>query len=92
MDITSDNPDHGFQFPGIFEITAMGPADAGLESEIPRLLTAAGIAVHSEHVAVRASSAGRYVSIKLSIRAETRAQYDAAHIALREHPEIKWTL
>ena len=31
MDISSDNPEHGFQFPGVFEITAMGPASAGLE-------------------------------------------------------------
>ena len=41
MDISSDNPEHGFQFPGVFEITAMGPAGAGLEAEIPRLLVAA---------------------------------------------------
>ena len=92
MDISSDNPDHGFQFPGVFEITAMGPADAGLDAEIPRLLTAAGIAVLHETVTARESSGGKYVSIKLSFRAETRAQYDAAHTALRDHPEVKWTL
>lgn len=92
MDISSDNPEHGFQFPGVFEITAMGPADVGLEAEIPRLLVAAGITVLHETVATRGSSSGRYVSIKLSFKAESRAQYDAAHVALREHPEIKWTL
>jgi len=92
MDITSDNPEHGFQFPGTFEITAMGGADAGLETEIPRLLNEAGIAVLDETVTARASSGGKYVSIKLQIRAESRAQYDAAHEALRGHPEVKWTL
>jgi uncharacterized protein len=92
MDITSDNPDHGFQFPGVFEITAMGPAAAGLDAEIPRLLTAAGIAVLHETVTARESSGGKYVSIKLSIRADSREQYDAAHAALRDHPEVKWTL
>ncbi|PBS11291.1 hypothetical protein CMZ82_15450 [Lysobacteraceae bacterium NML93-0792] len=92
MDISSDNPEHGFQFPGVFEITAMGPAGAGLEAEIPRLLVAAGITVLHETVTTRGSSSGRYVSIKLSFKAESRAQYDAAHIALREHPEVKWTL
>ncbi len=92
MDISSDNPDHGFQFPGVFEITAMGAADAGLDAEIPRLLTAAGLTVLHETVTARASSGGRYVSIRLSFRAESRAQYDAAHVALREHPEVKWTL
>ena len=92
MDITSDNPDHGFQFPGVFEITAMGPATAGLEADIPRLLAAAGIEVLDETISWRASSGGRFVSVKLSFRAQDRAQYEAAHQALRAHPEVKWTL
>ena len=92
MEIKSDNPEHGFQFPGEFEITAMGPAGSGLEEQIPALLEAAGLVVLHETVATRESSGGKYVSIKLSFRAETRAQYDAAHTALRDHPEVKWTL
>lgn len=92
MEVRSDNPEHGFQFPGVFEITAMGPATAGLEAEIPRLLTAAGIEVLHETVFWRASSGGKFVSVKLSFRAVDRAQYEAAHEALRAHPEVKWTL
>jgi putative lipoic acid-binding regulatory protein len=92
MTIASDNPEHGFQFPGTFELTAMGAATAGLEQEIPRLLAAAGIEVLHETVASRESSGGRFVSVKLSIRAESREQYEAAHEALRTHPEVKWTL
>ena len=92
MEIRSDNPDHGFQFPGVFEITAMGPASIGLESEIPRLLTAAGLEVLDETISWRESSGGRYVSVKLSFRAIDREQYESAHSALRNHPEVKWTL
>jgi len=92
MPIHSDNPDHGFQFPGIFEITAMGSVSAHLEVEIPRLLSAAGIRVVDESVSTRASSGGRYVAVKLHFHARDRTQYDAAHTALREHPEVKWTL
>jgi len=92
MEIRSDNPDHGFQFPGVFEITAMGPATSGLEDDIPRLLEEAGLEVLRETVAVRDSTGGKYVSVKLSFKAESRAQYDAAHEALRAHPEVKWTL
>ncbi|HRN62159.1 MAG TPA: DUF493 family protein [Luteimonas sp.] len=92
MEIKSDNPEHGFQFPGVFEITAMGAADIGLESEIPRLLMAAGLAVLEETISWRASSGGRFVSVKLSFRAEDRVGYEAAHAALRDHPEVKWTL
>ena len=92
MEIKSDNPDHGFQFPGEFEITAMGPASAGLEVEVPNLLRAAGITVLHETIGTRESSGGRYVSIKLRFRAGSREEYETAHAALREHPEVKWTL
>lgn len=92
MSIQSDNPEHGFQFPGTFEITAMGPAGSGLEEDIPRLLEGAGLDVLRETVAVRDSSAGRYVSIRISFRADSREEYDAAHEALRTHPEVKWTI
>ncbi|MCW5580999.1 MAG: DUF493 family protein [Luteimonas sp.] len=92
MEIKSDNPEHGFQFPGVFEITAMGAASAGLEAEIPRLLVEAGIPVLEETLSWRESSGGRFVSVKLSFRAVDRAQYEAAHAALRGHPEVKWTL
>lgn len=92
MEIKSDNPEHGFQFPGDFEITALGPATAGLEVEMPNLLRAAGLTVLHETVTARASSGGRFISIKLTFRANSREEYDAAHAALREHPEVKWTL
>jgi putative lipoic acid-binding regulatory protein len=88
----SDNPEHGFQFPGVFEITALGAADAGLEREIPEALIAAGLHVLHETLITRQSSGARYVSIRISFRAEDRTQYDAAHAALRAHPEVKWTL
>lgn len=92
MIIQSDNPEHGFQFPGVFEITAMGPAGRGLEERIPQVLEAAGIPVLRETVAARNSSGGRFVSIRISIEAQNRQHYEAAHAALRAEPDIKWTL
>jgi len=90
--IHSDNPEHGFKFPGVFEITAMGAVTANLDTEIPRLLAAAGIQMVDESISTRASSGGRYVAVKLHFHARDRAQYETAHSALREHPEVKWTL
>jgi len=87
-----DNREHGFQFPGVFEITAMGPVTANLDVDIPKLLAAVGIQVVDESVSTRASSGGRFVALKLHIHAKDRAQYEAAHTALRGHPEVKWTL
>ena len=92
MEIKSDNPDHGFQFPGQFELSAMGAAGKDLERELPRLLELAGVDVLSERISWKHSSNGKYVSVRLVFKADSREQYDAAHAALRDHPEVKWTL
>ena len=92
MEIKSENPEHGFQFPGTFELSAMGAADKDLQGELPQLLLEAGIDVVHESVSWKHSSNGKYVSVRIAFRAETREQYDAAHAALRAHPEVKWTL
>jgi uncharacterized protein len=92
MEIRSDNPEHGFQFPGTFELSAMGTADKDLETVLPTLLLDAGIEVLQETVSWKHSSNGRYVSVRISFRAESREQYDLAHQVMRDHPEVKWTL
>ena len=92
MEIKSDNPEHGFQFPGTFELSAMGTADKDLETLLPTRLLDAGIEVLHESVSWKHSSNGRYVSVRISFRAESREQYDQAHQVLRDHPEVKWTL
>ena len=97
MDIKPDNtvvPDEGqgFQFPGVFELCAMGPADKQLEEVLPRELLAAGIDVVSEQINWRHSSTGKYVSVRIGFRAANREEYDRAHVALRAHPDVKWTV
>ena len=92
MELRSDNPEHGFQFPGTFELSAMGTADKDLETLLPTRLLDAGIEVLNEQVSWKHSSNGRFVSVRIQFRAESREQYDAAHAALRAHPEVKWTL
>lgn len=92
MDIHSDNPAHGFQFPGEFELSAMGPAGASLESVLPHLLTDAGVDVLHEDVTWKASSNGKYVSVRIRFRAHSREEHERVHRLLREHPEVKWTL
>jgi len=92
MEIKSDNPEHGFQFPGEFQLSAMGTAGTGLEQDLPRRLMDGGIEVLTEHIDWKHSSNGNYVSVRLKFRAENREQYDRAHQLLRDHPEVKWTL
>jgi putative lipoic acid-binding regulatory protein len=92
MEIHSDNPEHGFQFPGEFQLSALGPAGAGLENELSQRLIEAGIDVMTEQVEWKHSANGKYVSVRIAFRADSREQYDLAHQVLRDHPEVKWTL
>ncbi|HHW4679500.1 MAG TPA: DUF493 family protein [Xylella sp.] len=92
MEIKSDNPEHGLQFPGVFELSAVGTAGKALETELPRLLAASGVELVHESISWKHSSTGKYVSVRVSFRALDRQQYEAAHHVLRDHPEVKWTL
>ncbi|HEY8585100.1 MAG TPA: DUF493 family protein [Rhodanobacter sp.] len=82
----------GFQFPGEFEITAVGNASADLPAQVPQLLEGAGLQVLHETVRHRHSGAGNFVSVTVSFRCDSRDQYEAAHQALRECPDIRYTL
>jgi len=93
IDFTQAKKDgKGFQFPGEFEITAMGNAGADLPVHVPRLLEGAGLHVLHETVRYKHSANGNYVSVTVSFRAQTREQYDAAHTVLRADPDIRYTL
>jgi len=82
----------GFQFPGEFEITAVGSASADLPSHVPQLLERAGLHVLHETVRHRHSGAGNFVSVTVTFRCENREQYEAAHHALRANADIRYTM
>jgi len=90
--LCSNDPKHGFQFPGVFELAAMGLADRQLDIVLPQLLRELGIEVVQDAVTCRLSSNGRFVSVRIMFHASSREEYERAHQALREHPEVKWTL
>ena len=91
-DLTPQNPQQGFQFPGAFEITAMGNAHAGLEARVPQIIAKLGMSVLDGSLRTRASSEGRYISVSVTFTCPTREKYEAAHAALRADPDIRWTL
>ena len=88
---TSDNT-QGFTFPGMFDITAFGAADAGLEPLLQQLVEARGVSVLAGSLRTRPSSAGRYVAVSLSFLCPDRATHDAVYDEVRAHPAVKWTL
>ncbi|HEX7326201.1 MAG TPA: DUF493 family protein [Rhodanobacteraceae bacterium] len=92
IDELDTNAGQGFQFPGSFEITAMGAADADLRTRVPEILRGLGLSILEASVRERASSQGRYVSVSVVFNCPTRAKYDAAHAALRADAAIRYTL
>jgi putative lipoic acid-binding regulatory protein len=82
----------GFQFPGEFEITAVGHASANLPTHVPQLLQGAGLRVLHETVRHRHSGAGNFVSVTVSFHCDNREQYETAHAVLRDDPNIRYTL
>lgn len=91
-DIQPESPQQGFQFPGLFEITALGNASADLPTRVPALIAGIGLAVLDGSVRSRPSREGNYVSVTVSFTCPNREKYDAAHEVLRADPDIRWTL
>jgi len=91
-DLQAQNPQQGFQFPGAFEITAVGRANAGLEERVPEIIVGLGMAVMNGSLRTRPSSEGHYVSVSVTFTCPSREKYEAAHAALRADPAIRWTL
>ena len=91
-DLQPEKPGQGFQFPGAFEITAMGAANAGLEERMPQIIASLGLAVIGGSLHTRPSSQGHYVSVSVTFTCPSREKYDAAHAAVRADPAVRWTL
>jgi putative lipoic acid-binding regulatory protein len=91
-DIQAENPGQGFVFPGVFEITAVGKANAGLEERMPEIIVGLGMAVLNGSERTRPSSEGNWVSVSVTFTCPSREKYDAAHHALRADPAVRWTL
>ena len=82
----------GFQFPGSFEITAMGNANANLRERVQEILRGLGLSVLEASVRERTSREGNYVSVSVVFTCPSREKYEAAHAALRADPDIRYTL
>lgn len=91
-DIEPKEPDQGFQFPGAFEITALGHADADLESRVPQIIDGLGLNVMAGSLRSKPSREGNYHSVSLTFTCPDRETYDAVHAALRAEPGIRWTI
>lgn len=95
--MTTPDPDSpadvtGFVFPGRFELTVMGDADADLLALVASEMRAAGVERLECEPREKISSGGRFRSVSASFACVSRQQLEALHAALKAHPAVKWTL
>lgn len=87
----ADGAGRGFRFPGSFEITAVGNADAGLEHKVPSLIRQLGMHVLDASLRSRPSGKGNYVSVSVEFNCPSREKLEALHAALRADDDIHYT-
>ena len=80
------------QFPMAFPIKAMGRAEADVEAILRQVLAMHAPEQEDLPLVSRASAAGRYVSVTVTLQARSREQLDAIYQALSDHPDILMAL
>jgi putative lipoic acid-binding regulatory protein len=80
------------RFPTDFPIKILGLNDLAFEPQIVELVRAHAPDLDTTAVEVRQSSAGKYLSLTVTVRARSREQLDLIYLALTAHPLVKVVL
>ncbi|PWG65242.1 YbeD family protein [Sediminicurvatus halobius] len=84
--------DSPLDFPCEFPIKAMGRTDADLAALVWRIVSSHAPATPAEALRTTPSRHGRFVSVTVTITAESRAQLDAIYHELQSHGDVLATL
>ena len=79
-------------FPTDFPIKIMGPNLLEFESQMVAIVRRHAPDLDEQTIEVRQSRAGNYLSLTVTIRAQSRAQLDAIYLDLTRHPWVKVVL
>lgn len=81
--MNSDQPeDSAIDFPCQFPIKAMGQAGEQLELAVVEIVRRHAPELHQDAIKTRPSANGNYLSITITINAQSRAQLDAIYMEL----------
>lgn len=89
------NEDSGgtlIEFPCDFPIKVMGRTEFDLESVVRTLVETTLDPARLVHSRSTPSSAGRFVSVTVTVRVEDRAELDAMYSALTSHDQVMMVL
>lgn len=80
------------EFPCEFAIKTFGKKDSNFEQTVYTLTKPYAPALTHNDLTVRESSGGRYISVTISIRAESKAQLDDIYQALTDSDQVLMSL
>lgn len=88
MKTRQQNPDApGFQFPCDYQVKAMGLDDGEFRDTVIEILSD-HCTIDAGRISCRASANGKYLSVSVTIQAESREQLDAIYDALTAHEKV----
>lgn len=80
------------RFPTEFPIKVMGLNDLAFEPQIVALVRGHALDLDLTRIEVRQSRGGKYISVTVTVNAQSREQLDAIYLALTAHPLVKVAL
>jgi uncharacterized protein len=80
------------KFPCDFPIKVMGKAEPGFEALVVELIGRHASDITETAVNSRSSKGGKWVSITVTLRAESKAQLDAIYLDLSAHEKVVMAL
>jgi len=92
QDIDQNTPPPLIEFPCDFPIKVMGAAEDSFSTTIISLIQTILPAFNAAHVEMRASSAGRYISLTCTVHVVSQQQLDDIYRLLSSHPLVKFAL
>lgn len=88
----TDSQDTLLEFPCDYDIKAFGNKDSDFEQTVYSLVKASVPELTTDDLSVKQSSGGRFVSVTVSIRAQSKAQLDEIYQALTDSGEVLMSL
>lgn len=80
------------EFPCDFPIKAMGRAEPGFDSLVVELVRKHAPDLQEGAVSSRTSKGGKWVSVTVTLRAESKSQVDAIYLDLTAHEKVVMAL
>lgn len=92
QDLTQDAPSSLIDFPCDFPIKVMGVTEDTFAQTIISLIQTIVPEFNAANVEMRASSAGKYISLTCSVHVVSQPQLDDIYRLLSAHPLVKFAL